>query len=257
MLKVLAILLLISTIYCDDALFKGIIDKSIKYGSQNGLQLLLVDNADAKFFCSLTGSKTVVNAECHLLLVEAKEDLDKKNGAFAGIGFGSTMMYKSDMIIFQYWTKRDKQSMSSDYWVGSTDRYLKLDTDYDKTAGKNHVTQKAFHAESINVGGFKTHLHWSADKSLENLDAFDWQDFSNWQTNNGDVFGAWGYNNPDNGNMTGHKFRPKNYKLIDGQGLNVDSPVTLKSSEDGDGGNSNFLGFQIATLTLLLSLILV
>ena len=258
MFKLLSLCILLSAIYCDDTFIKAIIDKSIKYSANNGMQLLLIDNTQSKFFCSLVAikPKSIMEVDCHLLLTDSKDDIDKKNGAWASIGFGSNTMFNSDMITFHYWTIGDKKSMSADCWNDSSVRYVKLDTDFDKSTGKNHVTEKLFTADSINISGYKTHLNWKAEKSLENLDPFDWKDIVNWETNNGSVIGAWGYN-AKTGEMTQHinPARPKAYSLVDGQGLNLDlsgdtGPITSETS------NANiYLSLNMALFALLVSLI--
>ena len=252
--NLILIFILFCKFKCNEILYKSIIDKSVGYSNIDGMQLLLIDNVQSKFYCSLTGSKTVIIVDCQLFLTDSKDEIDKNNGVWAAIGFGSTTMVKADMITFHYWTKGSSSSMSADCWVEDSSRIVKLDIEQNEKSGKNHVTEIFFETKVINVNGYKTRINWKVEKNLENLDPFDWKDISNWQTNKGNVYGAWGYNDLINGQMQYHQnpTKPPIYILVDGQGLKTDVGVVVTENTD------NYLvSNTVFNLLLLFSFILI
>lgn len=191
------------------------------FGNQSGIQVYYESSTNAYFYSSFTGSGTSINGKLYLILNETKENINK-TGYWIGVGFGSSTMSNSDMVLCMYIPEKEfycEDSYSNAHNRPSSDQSL---------GAKNNIVSSSGSLVEVFTEGYKTMLSFSFTKDISNLDDYDWKDFSQWQTSKKGHSGAYGL-------MSGrqqsyHKFRQES-SLIDGQGFSKSLKIHTEKDE--------------------------
>lgn len=195
------------------------------YSNMNGIQVYFFASSSAYSFGSFTGSSSSVSGTIYLFLSETQSKIDSSNGVWAGVGFGSSNMNNSDMVICSY-VPNNKFSCY-DGWSYSNG----IPSNDSSLGGRNDIVASSGTITSVSVGSFKTLIRFNFTKNISNLDNFDWSGFASWQTNNGGISGAYGYLDGSQ-NVMKHLARSKGLSISDGNGFVYSLTVDL-------GGNNS------------------
>jgi hypothetical protein len=207
------------------------------FGNQEGIQVYYSSTSDHYYFGSYTGSAKSLEGKLYLILKDDRATINS-TGIWVGIGFGSSSMIKSDMVMCFYIPQ--KEFYCEDYYSDANNIPKKDIT----LGGKNHILNSSGEIIDISVDGYKTMISFSFTKDISSPDSYDWDGFSSWQSNQSKHAGAWG-------RMSGripnkHTFRTSSSSLIDGEGyknslkLNLNqTPETPKNPTTPTPANTN------------------
>jgi hypothetical protein len=204
MIKYIAFLFFITQCFCDASV-------NLDFENKEGIQLYYVADSNYFLFATLIGDENKISIKLNLFTADNLDTIDKSNGIWAGIGFGSSVMDKSDMVVFTY-TKANGGACT-DYWgIGN-----KISKDVD-LGGNDDLTYLGLLATSTNTLPYSASYSWTCEKSLTALDSYDWSDFKNWMTNKGKTIAAIGALGKD-GQIMQHKFSSGPIEIVDGVNL--------------------------------------
>ena len=143
------------------------------------------------------------------LLVKDPTNSGIKNGLWAGIGFGSQEMDKSDMIVF---TSNGVTFNCADYYAPANN----IQTDA-SLGGNNDVTFVSGNVQPVDTtfSPYTKAYSWTCTKNLSTLDKYDWADFSKWLSNQGPTIAAVG-GLSSSGEIMQHNYNSEILKLVDG-----------------------------------------
>ena len=192
------------------------------FSNMDGIQVYLLNSSNAYLFGTFKGSATSITVTLYLFLSDTKSKLDSGNGCWAGVGFGSYDMSSSDMVMCQYLT--NNAFTCADYWSNS-ENSPSLDT---SLGGKNDVSSVSGTINTIKVSTYNTLLTFTFTKDISNLDKYDWSSFAKWQTNQGAMAGAYGYNSGSKSALQ-HPDVSKRSSLTDGNGYRTGITVDLSN----------------------------
>lgn len=155
---------------------------------------------------------------------DTQSKIDGSNGVWAGVGFGSSDMYNSDMVMCTY--APNNKFSCYDTW-STAEENPKPDT---SLGGKNDITSSSGTITSVSVNSYKTLITFTFTKDISNLDKFDWSNFASWQTNKGGISGAYGYLNGSKVPLE-HPEESKRLSITDGSGYRSSLTVSLAGND--------------------------
>lgn len=201
-----------------DNLSKGLINLE---NIRDGINILLINQSTTKLYCHFSGDETILKGVCNLLLITKKRDIDFFNGVWCGIGFGKSAMFGADFIILRYFPNSIIRATAIDAYNVETHREFMQDSMFSNNTSHDNVDLIEFLFKEIKVNSFYSHLIWNFNKTISNLDIYDWPNFHSWKTNTDNIFGAWGFNNEQNNMLVHHNpMRPRISRIINGFGFN-------------------------------------
>lgn len=180
------------------------------FGNQEGLQIYYTSTSSNYYFGSYSGSATSITGKLYLILKDDRATINK-TGIWVGVGFGSTSMKNSDMVMCFYIP--EKEFYCDDFYSNS-ENTPKTDA---SLGGKNNISSSSGKIEDISIDSYKTILTFTFTKDISNLDnIYDWSEFKTWQTNKKAHSASFG-------KMSGripleHNFNTDRSYLIDGEG---------------------------------------
>lgn len=205
------------------------------FANEAGLQIYYTSTPQHYFFGSYSGSSTSIRGKIYLML---KDDLQTINqtGIWVGVGFGSSTMKNSDMVMCFYIP--EKEFYCEDYYSNANKR---PSTDI-SLGGKNNIKTSSGTVNSLNLNGieYKTLITFNFEKDLSDVknDQYDWNEFPSWQTNKKGHSGSYGKMNGRLPNY--HTFRTSvgSVSLEDGKnfknGLKLDMDNLMEKDEKKD-----------------------
>lgn len=217
-----------------DNLTKGLIDLN---SINDGINILLINQSTAKLYCHFDGDDTIIRGVCNLLLITKKIDIDFFNGIWCGIGFGKNIMFGADFIILRYFPNSIIRANVTDAYNVETHRFFSQDSYFSNNTSHNNAYLREFLFKEIKVNNFYIQLIWNFNKTISNLDPYDWSDFHTWKTNQAFIYGAWGFHDDNNQILIHHNpMRPRISRIINGFGFNEtisdgESYIFIKSIE--------------------------
>ena len=209
--------------------------ENLEYEKKDGIQLYYFANSDYFLFASLNGNENKITINLTLFTAQKLGAIDKSNGIWAGIGFGSEEMDKSDVVVFTY--NKDNGGSCQDYW--GTGNQISKDTDL---VGNEDLTFKGLLVTTTNTLPYLASYSWTCEKSLTNLDNNDWNDFKNWQTNKGKTIGYVGLLG-DNGEILEKNYASNSVEIVDGANV-LKLPKKIN--------NGSILKFSLALLSVVI-----
>lgn len=190
------------------------------YSNMSGIQTYFLSSSSIYYFATFTGSSSSITSTLYLFMSESQSDIDSANGVWAGIGFGSSNMLNSDVVMCTY-TPTNRFSCY-DAWSNS---YVNPSTD-SSLGGKNDITFSSGTITNVSIGSYKTLITFTFIKDISSLDNYDWSNFASWQTNQGEINGAYGYLNASK-TATKHTGVSRRITLVDGSGYTSSITVNL------------------------------
>ena len=209
--------------------------QNLEYEKKDGIQLYYFANGDYFLYATLSGDENKIAINLTLFTAQNLEAIDKSNGIWAGIGFGSAEMDKSDVVLFTY--NKENGGLCQDYW--GTGNQISKDSDL---VGNNDLTYKGLLVTSTNTLPYLASYSWTCEKSLTNLDNNDWSDLNKWQTNKGKTIGYAGLLG-DNGEILQNKYFSNAVEIVDGANI-LKLPKKIN--------NGSILTFSLAVLSVII-----
>jgi hypothetical protein len=155
------------------------------FTKMEGIQIYLLKDNVSYLYATVTGDQKKITVEANLLISTPSADVDNTNGIYAGVGFGSSSMNGSDIVLFTY--KKGEFKCSDWTAVGYN---IQMDV---QAGGKNDVTYVSGNKKSLDSGytPYATQYTWTCTKDITTLDSTDYSKFMSWDSNT-PVIGAWG-----------------------------------------------------------------